>query len=470
MCALALRTPADRAGATRNILLIRRSDCQAPSRHTFVDIASVRACGGRRDGRDNVVNCLDCWGGVGLVVDERFVGGGVGDTLESVGRHRGLALCSFAGCHCASWQVTAVTTMSGLALRFAIDDACWIAVDPSTDSSMKLARWWAVDELARTSSRECGGRLPYGNWVSRRPIPRWAAAAIRRRLDRGRLRTRCGLSQCGSLVVTVSTVKEHQPLRRAREPHPRCSSARRSTSWSAQLLITDATPSRLYAVPAEAEGYTVQSAPGCRDRASGRRMSFGYPLEGSLTVRSRRGVFAASVCLLAVPVALLFQLIVGSGAEIVLHLVLGVGFLLTAFAVFDFEPPRWLPWVGCLSIGALGTTFLLQGISQLLHNDSLTYLAFQILGQQVETWSGDVFLVWCSAAVLLVSHGKVKLFGIAVMALAVGAEIYSYGVRYFGAGAGGVSPLLKLVLLLPFVWLLLESSKKIPLPEQAKKT
>jgi hypothetical protein len=93
---------------------------------------------------------------------------------------------------------------------------------------------------------------------------------------------------------------------------------------------------------------------------------------------------------------------------------------------------------------------LLQGISQLLHNDWLTYLAFQILGQQVETWSVD---------------GKVKLFGIGVMALAVTAEIYSYGVRYFGSG--GVSPLLKLVLLLPSVWLLIESSKKIPLPEGA---
>jgi len=175
------------------------------------------------------------------------------------------------------------------------------------------------------------------------------------------------------------------------------------------------------------------------------------------------------VCLLAVPVALLVQFIVGSGAEIVLHFVLGVGFVLTAFAVFDFEPPRWLPWLGCLSIGALGITFLLQGISQLLHIDWLTYLAFQILGQQVEAWSGDVFLVWCSATVLLMSHGKVKLFGIGVMALAVGAEIYSYGVRYFGSGAGGVSPLLKLVLLLPFVWLLLESSKKIRLPEGARK-
>ena len=188
-----------------------------------------------------------------------------------------------------------------------------------------------------------------------------------------------------------------------------------------------------------------------------------------MTRRSLRGVVAACVCLLAVPVAFLYQVIVGSGAEMVLHLVLGVGFLLTAFAVFDFAPPKWLPWIGCLSIGALGVTFLLQGISQLLHNDWLTYLAFRILGQQLEAWSVDVFLVWASATVLLISHGKVKVFGIVVMALAASAEIYSFGVRYFGSGPAGVSPLLKLVLLLPFVWLLLESSKKIPSPEGAKK-
>ncbi len=187
-------------------------------------------------------------------------------------------------------------------------------------------------------------------------------------------------------------------------------------------------------------------------------------------MRSLRGVLAASVCLLAVPVALLVQLIVGSGAKLVLHLVGGVGCLLTAFAVFDFEPPRWLPWVGCLSIGAFGVTFLLQGISQLLRNDALTYLAFQVLGQQLEGWSADVFLLWGCAAVLLTGQGKAKVFGIGAMAVAVIAEIYSNGVRYLGSGAGGVSPLLKLTLLLPFVWLLLESSKKLPLPRRSKKS
>ena len=99
---------------------------------------------------DNVVNCLDCCGGVGFVVDERFVGWwrwrhGRRVLVDSAAWPYAPSPVAVASC-----PVTAVTTMSGLPLRFAIDDACWIAVDPSTDSSMKLLRWWAVDELART--------------------------------------------------------------------------------------------------------------------------------------------------------------------------------------------------------------------------------------------------------------------------------------------------------------------------------
>jgi hypothetical protein len=145
----------------------------------------------------------------------------------------------------------------------------------------------------------------------------------------------------------------------------------------------------------------LQSAPGCRDALLNAEYRLGTLVGGSLNrAIVTRGISCKRV-FTGRSGRLRFQLIVGGGAEIVLHLVLGVGFLLTAFAVFDFGPTRWLPWVGCLSIGALGVTFLLQGISQLLHNDWLTYLAFQILWQQVEAWSGDVFLVWCGATVLL---------------------------------------------------------------------
>jgi hypothetical protein len=115
----------------------------------------------------------------------------------------------------------------------------------------------------------------------------------------------------------------------------------------------------------KAEGCAVQSAPGCLScRLLDAEYRLGSVVEGSLTVRSLRGVLVATVCLLGVPVALLFQLIVGSSTEIELHLVLGVGFVLTAFAVFDFGRGDGSLGFGCLSIGALGATFLLQGISQ----------------------------------------------------------------------------------------------------------
>jgi hypothetical protein len=36
-------------------------------------------------------------------------------------------------------------------------------VDPSTDSSMKLPRWWAVDELARTRLGSVAGDCHMGS-------------------------------------------------------------------------------------------------------------------------------------------------------------------------------------------------------------------------------------------------------------------------------------------------------------------
>src|SRR6187200_1478585 len=49
---------------------VKRQAGTRPRRHR---IGAGRAGGGAMDA-DNVVNCLDCCGGVGFVVDERFVG------------------------------------------------------------------------------------------------------------------------------------------------------------------------------------------------------------------------------------------------------------------------------------------------------------------------------------------------------------------------------------------------------------
>jgi hypothetical protein len=58
------------------------------------------------------------------------------------------------------------------------------------------------------------------------------------------------------------------------------------------------------------------------------------------------------------------------------------------------------------------------------------------------------------------SQGKTRLFGGVAVALVVGFELYRYGLSYLGAEPAGI---LKLALLLPFVWLLLESKKKLEL-------
>jgi hypothetical protein len=135
ICTFTLRAPTHRTGATRNILLIQRNGCQAErplcgatvkrragtppaSRsgtsairlHSLTPRAS-RLCAQRpegvrtvtsltpdhreasgwelRTGRDDAVNCLAGCGRVGFVVDERFVGGGLGDAMGTVGRQCG---------------------------------------------------------------------------------------------------------------------------------------------------------------------------------------------------------------------------------------------------------------------------------------------------------------------------------------------------------------------------------------------
>jgi hypothetical protein len=44
---------------------------------------------GRADRRDDVVNAGAGCGGVGFIVDERFMRGGLGDMVGTVGRQRG---------------------------------------------------------------------------------------------------------------------------------------------------------------------------------------------------------------------------------------------------------------------------------------------------------------------------------------------------------------------------------------------
>jgi hypothetical protein len=99
----------------------------------------------------------------------------------------------------------------------------------------------------------------------------------------------------------------------------------------------------------------------------------------------------------------------------------------------------------------------LQAVTLLIPNATLNYFAYEVLGQWPEGWLPDVIILWLVAMLVLDSQGKSRIFGIVAVSIAVCSEIYSHILRF-----GGTSPteILRLLMLLLFVWLLLESTKK----------
>jgi hypothetical protein len=184
-------------------------------------------------------------------------------------------------------------------------------------------------------------------------------------------------------------------------------------------------------------------------------------------MRSPRGLLAAVVFLLALPVAVLCQVLFGSGDGVAVHLALALGSVLLSFAVFDFKVPRWISWIGCVSAGALAVIFLSQGVADLLQNDSLAYLAYQVLGQWPEGLLPVLLTLWFVAMLLIDSRGKTRILGFVVMSIVVGFEVCRYTLAYLGTPIEAQPRMLTLLMLLPFVWLLIESTKKTYLTQDA---
>jgi hypothetical protein len=177
-------------------------------------------------------------------------------------------------------------------------------------------------------------------------------------------------------------------------------------------------------------------------------------------MRSPLGLLAALTFLLGIPISFGWQILFGSGAGTMIHFFLAAGSFLLAFAVFDFELPRWMNWIGCAAGLALGTIFLLQAVALLIPNESLHYVAYEVLGQWPEGWLPDVIILWFVAMLVLDSQGKSRILGIVAVSIAVCSEIYSHILRFGGSSDTGS---LKLLVLLLFVWLLFESTKKLQL-------
>ena len=182
------------------------------------------------------------------------------------------------------------------------------------------------------------------------------------------------------------------------------------------------------------------------------------PLKITGSMRSPRGFYAALVLLFAIPIALLCQTVFSIEFEIPFHFLIALSSGLIALAVFDFKLPIWITWLGSVSSGAVAAIFLLQGVSRLIPNDALFYLAYQVFGQQLESGLIDGLMLWFIALLLRGSQGKTRLFGVAAVSIFGCYELYRYGLMYLSAEPAGI---LKLTILLPFVWLLLESKKKM---------
>jgi hypothetical protein len=181
-------------------------------------------------------------------------------------------------------------------------------------------------------------------------------------------------------------------------------------------------------------------------------------------MRSKTGLLAATAFLLVVPLALANQLVFGVDAEVTVHFVAAVGFALLTMAVFDFRTPRWMTWMAGAAASLSAVTYLLQGVSNLVPNDALHYVAFQLLGQQVERVLPDLIVLWFAGLLLTDSRGKTRMLGLVLITPVVGVELLSYGFSLLGGSIYDVAPILKAALLLPFVWLPFESTKKISRP------
>ena len=153
-----------------------------------------------------------------------------------------------------------------------------------------------------------------------------------------------------------------------------------------------------------------------------------------------------------------------------MHFMLALGAGLLTVALTDFRAARLATWLGRLSLGALATIFLIQGVAQTTNSARLSHIAFQALGQRVEGWLVAGFLLWCVALLIADSRGKTRFLGVGAVALTAAVRAYDFVLAQQGASMDAATPGLKLIYLSPFVWLLFESRKTLTLQRREPPT
>lgn len=178
-------------------------------------------------------------------------------------------------------------------------------------------------------------------------------------------------------------------------------------------------------------------------------------------MRSPRGLLGSLVLLLSLPIAVLTQALLGGGSAVAIHLALAAGCGLVSFSAFDFGTSRWLAWIGCVSAGAFAAIFLLQAASTLIGNESFSYFTNEVLGFWPEKILLSVITFWLIGMLLTASRDKTRVLGFVAMAIVVCVEAYVYfGLLYLGTNPFLETAAVKLLYLLPFVWLIFECGKR----------
>jgi hypothetical protein len=177
---------------------------------------------------------------------------------------------------------------------------------------------------------------------------------------------------------------------------------------------------------------------------------------GGPGIKSPRAFLGSVVLVLALPVAILIQVLLGSGASLTMHLALATGCVLLSLSAFDFEAPVWAAWIGRVAAGAFAAIFLLQAASELIRNDSFSYFALQILGNWPERVLVTLLVLWLVAVLLTAGRGNGRVLGFVAMAVVVFVDAYNYVLLYLGE-----APAFMALYLLPFVWLLFESRERV---------
>ena len=167
------------------------------------------------------------------------------------------------------------------------------------------------------------------------------------------------------------------------------------------------------------------------------------------------------IFLLAIPLAALYQAVFSGDGAPALHVILALGSIVLAMSVRDFNTPRWTELLGYGSTLALAAIFLLQGVAELVRDARLSRLAFEVLGQRVESLLSTAFLAWCVAVILVDSRGKTRLLGAIALALAIAVQVFAVALALWATPSIDMTmPGLKLLYLSPFIWLLVASRTK----------